>query len=366
MNRPGIWDGLIGFDILRARRSCETVLARWQDRLVLLLMAIVAIFAVASALDRPPGLAVAPAWAALAALFLGILVAAAHDRRLESLSCRSIAAPLALAPSARAAHLAAFSILALILALASARAAAMSGLFAWPGLALILGGWAAGTLIGAAGAALWRRRRRSSSAATLSPALRPGAAPASEGLLAITLRTQLPFREPQPALLAAFLLGAAQAAGAGIWAHWLNPFAGGVVAVTMALVPLFAVARVPAGPCRFGTFAGVPTAHAIAAHLAALSAVTLGALAGALVHFRANPGLVWLELGCGLVALAAVAFRVLHYRLDPKLRADRLMQLQIALLAMAAAGLPPLAPLLVAFRAVVLYRANRNAMWAVS
>jgi len=331
---------------------------------VLLLMAIVAICAVASALDRPPGLAVAPAWAALAALFLGALVAAAHDRRLEALSSRSIAAPLALAPAARAAHLAAFSALALILALAAARAAALTGFFAWPLFTLILSCWAAGTMIGAAGAAFGRRRRWLPAAD--ASAAGPGAAPASASLLAITLRTQLPFRAPRSALFAAFALGGAQAAGAGVWAHWLNPFAGGTVAVAMALAVLFAVARVPAGPCRFGTFAGVPMAQALAAHLAAPSAVTLGALAGALVHRRADPGLVWLELGCGLVALVAVAFRVLHYRLDPKLRADRLMQLQVALLAMAIVGLPPLAPLLVAFRAVALCRANRRALWAVS
>jgi len=366
MRRLGIWAGLIGFDILRARRSFEIVLARWQDRVVMLMMAVIAVFAAASALDRPPGAAIKPAWAALASLFLGALTAAAHHRRLEALSRRSIAAPLALAPAARAAHLAAFSALALILGVSAARATALTGPFAWPVVGLVLSAWVVGTIIGTAGAALWRRRRWLPAAASSASASAPGAVPASGSLLAITLRTQLPFRTPLPALFAAFALGAAQAAGAGVWAHWLNPFAGGVVAVVMALAASFAVARVPAGACRFGTFAGVPTAHALAAHLAAPMAVTLGAFLGGLVHYRADAGLVWLELGCGLVSLLAVAFRVLHYRLCPKLRADRLMQFQVALLAMAAAGLPPLAPLLVGFRAIALYRANRHAMWVVS
>lgn len=361
MRRQRMWVGLIAFDMLRVRRSFEIVLARWQDRLVLLLMVLFAALAAATALDRPPGPAVAPAWAALAALLLGASVGAAHERRLEALVRRSIAAPLALAPAARAAHLAAVSALLLILALAAARLSALTGLFTWPALALVLLGWGAGMIAGAAGVARWSRRQPVP--ATIARGRALVAAPGSGSLLAITLRTQMPFRAPQTALLAAFALGAAQAVGAGICARALNPFSGGAVAVAAGLATLFAVARVPAAPCRFGAFVGVPTADALAAHLAGPASLTLGALLGALI--AADPDLVLLELGCGLTAMLVVAFRVLHYRLDPKLRADRLMQAQLLLLAAAATGLPPLAPLLVIFRAVALYRASRRILWAV-
>jgi hypothetical protein len=361
MRRPGIWVGLIALDALRVRRLFALVLRRWQDRVVIVLMASCAILAATAAFRSGPGSAIAPAWAALAALLLGGVAGAAHQRRLEGLARSSIAAPLALMPRARGAHLAAFSALLLLLALAGARAA-LTGLFTWPVIGLIVLAWAAGTPIGAAVAA-FSPRLRFLPAVRIAPAA--GSAPAS-GLLAITLRAQLPFRAPGTALLAAFAIGMAQAGAVGLWARSLNLFAGGAVAAAAGLIALLAVARVPAGPCRFGTFAGVPTADAVAAHLAVPLAATLGAMVGALVHRRAEPGLVWLELGCGLAAAFAVAFRVLHYRVHPKPRADRLMQVQLALLAMAAFGLPPLAPLLVAWRGVALYRASRRAMWMVA
>jgi hypothetical protein len=364
MRRPDIWTGLIGFDMLRARRSCEMVLARWQDRLALLLMVLFAGLAATSVLDRVPGPATPPLWAALAALMLGAATGAAHERRLEALARRSIAAPLALAPAARTAHLAAFSVLLLILALLGARAAGLSGLFVWRVLVPVLFGWGAGTLIGAAGAALWRRRRPFPAVLECEP--RPGTAPGSGGLLAITLHVQWPFRAPQPALLAAFALGAAQAVAACLWTRSLNPFAGNAAAAAIGLATLFATARISAGLCRFSAFAGVPAAHALAAHLAAPLAAMLGALLAAFAFGGVDLGLAWLELGCGLVVIFTVTFRVLHYRIDPKPRADRLMQIQLLLLAVAAVGLPPLAPLLVVFRAAALYRADRRALWTIT
>jgi hypothetical protein len=363
MRRPDIWTGLIGFDMLRARRSCELVLARWQDRLVVVLMALFVGAAVSSALDRAPGPAVHPLWAALAALGLGVAVGAAHERRLEALARRSIAAPLALSHAARAAHLAAFSTLLLILSLLAARAAALGGLFVWPGIALILLGWGAGTLIGAAGAALWRGRRPFPAPPRREPL--SGRPARSDGLLAIILRIQLRLGAPQLALLAAFALGSMQATAACLWTRALNPFAGNAAAAAIGLAAIFATARVSAGLCRFGAFAGVPAAHALAAHLAAPIAATLGAFLAAFAFGSTASGLAWLELGCGLVVIFTVAFRVLHYRIDPKSRADRLMQVELVVLVVAAVGLPPLASLLVAFRAVALYRADRLALWAI-
>jgi hypothetical protein len=361
MDRPAL--GLIDFDVLRIRRGCALALAGWQDRLVLLLMAVLAAAAFMSLLDRPSVLAVAPAWAAIAALCLSASIAAAHGRRLETLARHSIAAPLALARPARAAHLAAVSALSFILLLAAASALGLTGFMAWPCLALLILAWAVGAMAGAAGATLWRRPLWRAAAA--APPVAPSAAQSSS-LLAVTLRTQLSLRTPSRSLIAAFALGAAQAGFAGICARTLNPFASGALAVAAALATFFAVARVSAATCRFGLFAGVPTTDAVVAHIGALSAAISGALLGALMHYRNGPGLVWLELGCGLVVALVIAFRVLHYRIHPKLRADRLMQAQIALLAMAAAGLPPLVPVLLVFRAVMLYRSNRDAIWGLS
>jgi hypothetical protein len=344
------------------KRSFQLVLARWQDRLQLLLMVVFAALAVIAMLDRPPRVAVPPAGATLVAFLLGALIAAAQRHRLESLARHSIAAPLALEPAARAAHLAALGLLSFLLAFAAARSAALTGFLSWPAIGLVGVAWAAGMLVGAAGAARWSRHIWHR-ATPPTPVRRPS--PSSGGLLAITLGAQLPFRAPLPALLAAFAIGVAQAVTAGILALSLTPVAGGVLTVLAALAASFAIARVPAASCRFAIFAGVPTAHALGAHLAAPLALSAGSLVGALILYSVAPGLPWLELGCGLVAMLVVALRVLHYRLHPKARADRLMQAQLLLLVMVAFGLPPLAPLLVVFRTVMLVRANRDTMWAL-
>ena len=125
------------------------------------------------------------------------------------------------------------------------------------------------------------------------------APPPRSGLLDITLRAQLPLlpsRNAATALPACLALGFAQAAAAGAWAETLSPWAGRVLVGAAALLGLLALSRVPAGACRFGTFAGVPTGHALAAHFAAPAAATAGAVAAMLILHRADPAWSWLQL----------------------------------------------------------------------
>jgi hypothetical protein len=354
MRLPVVLFGLIGFDLLRVRRSFEAVLGRWQDRVTLAFMAAFVLLAGAGLFGGPATIAVTAPAAALAAFLLAASAGAAKARRLEALAERSIVAPLALSRPARAAYLALFATGLLAFALAAARAAGFGIDGAGVPPAILLA-WMGGAVFGVLASALWRLCRPGPARDPRRPDASPRGSPAG-----IALRSQFPILPPGLLLGGACAAGAAQALAIGATMRMLNPWAGGVLAVAAALATLFAFARVPAGACRFGAFAGVPPGRALVACLIAPGAAALGAVLGALSY----PPLPWLELGCGLAVAVVAAIRLLHYRRYERIRADRLMQAQILFLALAAAVLPPLALLLVAVRAATLWRADRRALWA--
>lgn len=351
---------LLKYDLFLARRSFTDAFATVRDRLLLALVAAIALLWLRDAATRAAPSLPRQAW------MLGVLTgpvayswSRAALRRLAWLRESSVLAPEALAPGARLPYLAAAQLPVL-----AAVAAAV----------LVLSGWTGGELLPvlaalpcyAAGLALAMARDAGTQA---PPAVRSSVPRDSNhggGAAFRALLGRQAFDAERPVRAAALLTAfAALATLAGSWFALTQPFAVRAAAALGPSVLLLAgTARNAPEIVSLLAFAGYGARH-VALSVCALPAVSFAAVSAALLIARPEDwtGLLGAVAVLHLLAALVATARAWLSPGRPARRVNLQVQLEMLALLLVASLFAPLAPFLVAWRLWLLHRHYSKLLW---